>query len=238
MTSSDPLLRIVACAAGYGGIRAIDDFNIDVGRGEIVSLIGSNGAGKSTLLKTVAGLLTPMTGEVVYDGKAINDLPAHRRARAGIGYSPEGRRVFPGLSVAENLEVASPFSGREIRKSLDDIYGIFPALFGKRSSLGWTLSGGQQQMLAIGRALMNRPRLLLLDEPSLGLSPKLTDEVLNRIPDIAAAGTAALIAEQNMAKALNISHRAYVISNGRVVRHGTAAELKEDTSIKDAYLGG
>jgi branched-chain amino acid transport system ATP-binding protein len=233
-----PLLSLTNVSVAYGQVVALDDINISVGQGEIVALVGANGAGKTTLIKAVVGLLRPASGALHFDGQALARIAVHRRPRLGIGYSPEGRRVFPGLTVRENLEVASRDPAQGTADLIDQIYAVFPALAEKDRALGWTLSGGQQQMLAIGRALMVRPKLLLLDEPSLGLSPKLTDEVLFRIPEIVAAGTAALLAEQNMLKALDIAHRAYVLRSGRIVQHGDAAVLKKDPGIRDAFLGG
>lgn len=233
-----PLLKLTNGSVTYGQVLALKGVDLTVEAGEIVALVGSNGAGKTTLIKSVVGLLPLAQGKLQFEGRAFDRIPTHRRVRSGIGYSPEGRRVFPGLTVRENLEVASHESARETRELIDQVYTAFPALKHKEASLGWTLSGGQQQMLAIGRALMMRPKLLLLDEPSLGLSPKLTDEVLYRIPEIVAGGTAALIAEQNMLKALEIAHRAYVLRNGRIVQQGRAIDLKNDPGIRDAFLGG
>jgi branched-chain amino acid transport system ATP-binding protein len=175
---------------------------------------------------------------LLFDGADVRTVTAHLRARLGIGYSPEGRRIFPGLSVRENLEVASFSNAAETRDLIDQMYTIFPALKEKERSLGWTLSGGQQQMLAVCRALMSKPRLLLLDEPSLGLSPKLTDEVLWRIPEIAKAGTAVVLAEQNLTKALEVTDRAYVLRVGSLVLQGVSAELRSNPSVRKTFLGG
>jgi branched-chain amino acid transport system ATP-binding protein len=222
----------------YGQIVALNGLSFNVALGEAVALVGANGAGKTTLIKTIIGLLRPSDGELLFDGHDIRTVKTHRRARLGIGYAPEGRRVFPGLSVRENLEVASFVSGTETRKLIDQMYVIFPGLAKKQNSLGWTLSGGQQQMLAVSRALMSRPRLLLLDEPSLGLSPKLTDEVLWRIPEIAKTGTAVILAEQNLSKALDVTHRAYVLRVGSIVLEGLACEMRSNPSIRSSFLGG
>ena len=234
---TQPLLEIVDLAASYGQIQALRGVSLRVGEGEAVALVGANGAGKSTLMKCVMGMLGGVTGEVRFAGKRITGQAVSRRADIGIGYSPEGRRVFPGLSVHENLLVASRDADGG-RARAQDIYRFFPALREKSQAMGWTLSGGQQQMLAIGRALMLRPRLLLLDEPSLGLSPLLMTEVLNRVKDITAAGTAVLLAEQNVHKALSVSHRAYVIQLGRMIRTSASSELLVAGDLSSAFLGG
>ena len=234
---TQPLLEIVDLAASYGQIQALRGVSLRVGEGEAVALVGANGAGKSTLMKCVMGMLDGVTGEVRFAGKRITGQAVSRRADIGIGYSPEGRRVFPGLSVHENLLVASRDADGG-RARAQDIYRFFPALREKSQAMGWTLSGGQQQMLAIGRALMLRPRLLLLDEPSLGLSPLLMTEVLNRVKDITAAGTAVLLAEQNVHKALSVSHRAYVIQLGRMIRTSASSELLVAGDLSSAFLGG
>ncbi|MEP9355551.1 ABC transporter ATP-binding protein [Xanthobacter sp. KR7-65] len=236
--SGPSLLEISGATVAYGQVTALQGVSLTVGTGEVVALVGSNGAGKTTLMKAVVGLLSLAGGDLRLKGESLARVATHQRARRGVGYSPEGRRVFPGLSVRENLEVASLDGARQTADLIQRVYSIFPALLQKERALGWTLSGGQQQMLAIGRALMLRPTLLLLDEPSLGLSPKLTDEVLQHIPKLVADGTAVLIAEQNMLKALEIADRAYVLRNGRIVQEGPAAALKADPSVRDAFLGG
>jgi branched-chain amino acid transport system ATP-binding protein len=222
----------------YGEITAVTGLSIYVEPGEAVALVGANGAGKTTLIKSIIGLLGLSQGQLLFDGKDVRGVTAHLRARLGIGYSPEGRRVFPGLSVRENLEVASFASGPKTRQLIDQMYEIFPALKQKEAALGWTLSGGQQQMLAVCRALMSQPRLLLLDEPSLGLSPKLTDEVLWRIPEIAKSGTAVILAEQNLTKALEVTSRAYVMRVGSIVLEGLSSELRSNPSVRNSFLGG
>ena len=230
------LLTVENLAAGYGEITALHDIGIEVNAGEAVALVGANGAGKSTLMKCLMGLVRPHAGALRFDGQDLARAGITARAALGIGYSPEGRRIFPGLTVHENLLVASRARDGGRGKSAE-IYRIFPALEEKRNALGWSLSGGQQQMLAIGRALMLAPRLLLLDEPSLGLSPVLTAEVLNRVRTIAASGTAVLLAEQNVHKALTVSSRAYVIRLGRIVAQGPARDLLADAGLKQAFLG-
>ncbi len=230
------LLEIEGLVARYGQIEALRGVALTVGEGEAVALVGANGAGKSTLMKCVMGLLAPAAGTLRVAGQTLNGEPVYARAALGIGYSPEGRRIFPGLTVHENLLVASrERDGGKARA--EEVYGIFPALREKLDALGWALSGGQQQMLAIGRAMMLRPRLLLLDEPSLGLSPILTAEVLNRIGDITASGTAVLLAEQNVHKALSVSHRAYVIQLGRMTRESASRDLLAADDLSSAFLG-
>ena len=210
---------------------------LEVRAGEAVALVGANGAGKTTLMKAVMGFVAPAAGALRYAGRPLVGVSVAARARLGLGYSPEGRRVFPGMSVRENLEVASRADRAATRGRLDDVFALFPALAAKHGALGWQLSGGQQQMLAIGRALMTGPRLLLLDEPSLGLSPILTAEVLGRVRAIVGRGTAVLLAEQNVAKALEVADRAYVLQVGRVVDSGPAAELRQNPRIREAFLG-
>jgi branched-chain amino acid transport system ATP-binding protein len=224
-------------SARYGQITALEAATLEVRAGEAVALIGANGAGKTTLMKAVMGFVAPAAGALRYAGRPLGGVSVAARARLGLGYSPEGRRVFPGMSVRENLEVASRADRAATRGRLDDVFALFPALAAKHGALGWQLSGGQQQMLAIGRALMTGPRLLLLDEPSLGLSPILTAEVLGRVRAIVGRGTAVLLAEQNVAKALEVADRAYVLQVGRVVDSGPAAELRQNPRIRDAFLG-
>jgi branched-chain amino acid transport system ATP-binding protein len=233
-----PLLRLSGLRVAYGAIPALRGVDLVVGAGEAVALLGANGAGKSTLIRAVMGFLRPARGEIVFAGESLAGLPIERRARLGLGLCPEGRRVFPGMTVDENLEVASAEGAAARRRRIDAVYAVFPQLADKRRALGWTLSGGQQQMLAIGRALMGAPRLLLLDEPSLGLSPRLTSEVLTRVRDIVRAGTAVLLAEQNVAKALAVSDRAYLLQVGVVVGEGPAATLATSDAVRRAFLGG
>lgn len=234
--SAPPLLEVREVSARYGLIEALHGFSLTVGAGEAVALIGANGAGKSTLMKCIMGFLPCAAGSIDFAGKRLSGQSVQARPILGIGYSPEGRRVFPGLTVDENLLVAS--SDRDGgRARASEIYRIFPALEEKSSSMGWSLSGGQQQMLAIGRALMLRPKLLLLDEPSLGLSPILTNEVLDRVRDITQGGTSVLLAEQNVHKALAVSDRAYVIKLGRLVRSADSASLLAEGGLASAFLG-
>lgn len=235
---SADLLFIEGLTVSYGQVVALRDVDLAVGQGEAVALVGANGAGKSTLLKSIIGLLSPRSGTIMFAGKPIHRLPPYRRARLHLGYCPEGREIFPNMTVRENLEVACWSLGPERKRKLESTYAIFPQLAEKDSIAGWQLSGGQQQMLAIGRALMGDPELLLLDEPSLGLSPLLVSEMFKTIARIVQQGTAVLLAEQNASKALQICHRAYVLNLGAVVLSGSAAELRESQDVKNAYLGG
>jgi branched-chain amino acid transport system ATP-binding protein len=233
-----PLLSVEALEVRYGAVAALRGATIAVAANEAVALLGANGAGKSTLMKAVIGLLRPSGGRILFDGRPIEALRADRRARLGIGYCPEGRRTFPGLTVRENLAVACWGNARLRAQRTDAMFALFPALAERQGTLAWQLSGGQQQMLAIGRSLMDAPRLLLLDEPSLGLSPLLTDAVLGRIPAIVAGGTAVLLAEQNAAKALQICTRAVVLKLGQVAAEGPAADLAASDDVRAAFLGG
>jgi branched-chain amino acid transport system ATP-binding protein len=232
------LLTIEGLTARYGQITALADVSLRVEAGEAVALLGSNGAGKSTLMKTIMGLVAPVAGRLCFADQDLAAVTTADRARLGLGYSPEGRRVFPGMTVRENLEVACLASHAICADRLADVFDLFPALAERPATLGWQLSGGQQQMLAIGRALMTGPRLLLLDEPSLGLSPILTNDVLERVKRIKSRGTAVLIAEQNVAKALAVTDRAYVLQVGRVRTEGAARALASDPAIREAFLGG
>jgi branched-chain amino acid transport system ATP-binding protein len=231
------LLAVDGLEVRYGGLVAVQRIGFDVAPGEAVALLGANGAGKSTVMKAVIGLLRPQAGRIAFDGIPIAALRTDRRARLGIGYCPEGRRVFPGLTVRENLAVASWENAAARERRMDEMFAAFPMLAERQRSLAWQLSGGQQQMLAIGRSLMNRPRLLLLDEPSLGLSPKLVDAVFGRIAGIVASGTSVLLAEQNAARALEVCARAVVLQLGRVTRAGRSAELAASDAIRAAFLG-
>lgn len=239
MTAPDPaaLLRISGLTVQYGPVVALRDVALHVSAGESVALIGANGAGKSTLFKAIIGLVHVREGAILWQGQPLGVLPPQRRVRLGLGYSPEGRRVFPGLTVRENLEVAA-LCGRAERDALvARAFDLFPALAAKQAALGWQLSGGQQQMLAIARALMSRPRLLLLDEPSLGLSPKLADQVLQAVGDIVRDGTSVLLAEQNVSRSLHWCDRAYVLEVGRVALSGAASVLRDSEAVRRAYLG-
>jgi branched-chain amino acid transport system ATP-binding protein len=231
------LLNIDALSVAYGQVSALRDVSISINAGEAVALVGANGAGKSTLFKSIVGFLRPRSGRLHFLGKDMAGVSPERRARLGLGYAPEGRRVFPGMTVRENLEVAVFASKGEREQRLQRAFALFPQLAERHAQLAWQLSGGQQQMLAIGRALMGRPRLLLLDEPSLGLSPKLADEVLAAVRVIIQDGTAVLLAEQNVRKALTYCERAYVLEIGKVVLSGATSALRDTEEIRRAYLG-
>jgi branched-chain amino acid transport system ATP-binding protein len=231
------LLEVDSLSVCYGPVSALTGATLSIESGEAVALVGANGAGKSTLFKSIVGLLRPKSGAMRFLGHDLAGLRTARRVRLGLGYAPEGRRVFPGLSVRENLEVAVFAGKKERERRLARAFELFPQLAVRQDALGWQLSGGQQQMLAISRALMGEPRLLLLDEPSLGLSPKLVDEVLGGIRGIVKDGTSVLLAEQNVAKALTCCDRAYVLEVGKIVLSGAAAALRDTDAVRKAFLG-
>jgi branched-chain amino acid transport system ATP-binding protein len=232
------VLEVSSLRAGYGAIEVLRGVDLSVGAGEIVALLGSNGAGKSTLNNNVSGLYRPFGGTIEFDGQAIAGAPSMRIVEAGLVQVPEGRRVFPNLSVRENLELGSYRRGRAARtKNLERVLTIFPRLNERMTQLAGTLSGGEQQMLAIGRGLMGEPRLLILDEPSLGLSPLLVEEMFALIGRLNRDGLAILLVEQNVVQSLAIAHRAYVLENGRIALSGAAAELAEHPELRKSYLG-
>jgi branched-chain amino acid transport system ATP-binding protein len=224
----------------YGEVRALRGISFRVEEGEVVTLLGGNGAGKSTTLRTISGLERPTTGTVTFEGKRLNGLSAEKIARLGVVHVPEGRQVFPGLSVLDNLRLG-PSNGRlpkgQVATQLEEVFGLFPRLHDLRAKLGWTLSGGEQQMLAIGRGLMARPRLLMLDEPSLGLAPLVVREVFAIIRQVHAAGVTVLLVEQNAYQALKVADRGYVFETGRLVVEGRAGDLLSDDAMRSAYLG-
>ena len=223
----------------YGAIHAIKDITFEVNDGEIVTLIGANGAGKSTTLQTISGLLHSKTGSISFLGKNIMGVPPHKVVSHGLAHVPEGRRVFLQMSVEENLEMGAYTRPKgEIAASLADVYERFPRLKERRRQVAGTLSGGEQQMLAMGRALMSKPRLLMLDEPSMGLAPILVEQIFDILRELNAAGTTILLVEQNAQMALSIAHRGYVLETGKIVATGTGQQLLEDESVKKAYLGG
>lgn len=233
------LLTVDGISVSYGGVRALRKVSFAVGEGEIVTLIGANGAGKSTALRAISGVVRPDAGRIVHDGKSIFGVPPHRIARQGIAHVPEGRGVFANMSVRENLEMGAytRSSRREIEESFERVYRLFPRLAERSDQLAGTLSGGEQQMLAIGRGLVQRPDLLLLDEPSMGLSPLLVGEIFRMIAGINKAGTTILLVEQNASMALSIADRAYVLETGEIALEGKASELMEDPKVRAAYLG-
>jgi branched-chain amino acid transport system ATP-binding protein len=233
------LLELEDIHVHYGAIAAIKGISATVAEGEIVSLLGANGAGKTTTLKTISGIRPLTSGRISFEGQDLAAVPAHRRVQMGICQAPEGRGIFPGMSVVENLEMgAYARRGTQLKDDFDRVFELFPRLEERRHQAGGTLSGGEQQMLAIGRALMARPKLLLLDEPSLGLAPRLVAQIFSNITEINAQGTTILLVEQNAAQALQRADRAYVLETGRVVRTDQADVLLNDDSVKAAYLGG
>ncbi|MEA4835921.1 MAG: ABC transporter ATP-binding protein [Anaeromusa sp.] len=224
----------------YGAIHALKGISLEVKEGEIVTLIGANGAGKSTTLRTISGLLKPKEGSIKFEGKDIGGMAAQNVVKLGISQVPEGRRIFANMTVMENLELGAFIRSDKagIAQDLDMVFGRFPRLAERRSQLAGTLSGGEQQMLAMGRALMSRPRMMLLDEPSMGLAPLLIREIFNIIVDINSTGTTVLLVEQNANMALSIAHRAYVMETGRITLSGDAKELAASEDVRKAYLGG
>jgi branched-chain amino acid transport system ATP-binding protein len=233
---STPLLAIEGLGVAARGAAALDGISLAVGAGEVVALLGANGAGKSTLLKAIMGLL-PSRGAIALEGAEINGLSPARRARRGLGYVPEGRRLFAGMSVRDTLLVGTRRAGRRAAERLREVLDVFPDLRSRLGTPAWQLSGGQQQMLAIGRALMGSPRVLLLDEPSLGLAPLLVDELLTRTRALAAEGVGVLLAEQSVARALGVASRVYALAQGRIVAQGSAAELRRSPVLERAFLG-
>lgn len=234
------MLKVDNINVYYGGIHALKGISLEVNEGQIVTLIGANGAGKSTTLRTISGLLKPKTGQILFEGKSITGIPAHNIVSMGISQVPEGRRVFANMSVLENLELGAYLrnDSKAIEADMNQVFERFPRLAERRSQLAGTLSGGEQQMLAMGRALMSRPRLLLLDEPSMGLAPLLVKEIFSIIKDINAGGTTILLVEQNAHMALSIANTAYVLETGRITLSGPAQELSQSEAIRKAYLGG
>jgi len=233
------MLELKNVSSGYGAIEALKSINLRIDKGEIVTLIGANGAGKSTTLRNITGLVSARPGEITFEGAPLNGLPTHRIVALGISMVPEGRAIFANLSVAENLEMGAYLQSdkAQIASELERVYTLFPRLKERRKQLGGTLSGGEQQMLAIGRALMARPRLLLLDEPSLGLAPLLVHTIFEAIDEINKKGTTILLVEQNANAALKHSHRGYVLETGSIVMEGRSEQLAADPRVKAAYLG-
>ena len=233
------MLEVKDLHVHYGVIEAIKGIDFEVNKGEVIALIGANGAGKTTILHTVTGLIQPTKGTITFEGKDITKTPGYKIVSLGMAHVPEGRRVFAQLSVLENLKLGAYTrkDKTEIEESLKRVYKSFPRLEERKNQLAGTLSGGEQQMLAMGRALMSKPRIVLMDEPSMGLSPIFVEEIFNIIKEISAEGTTVLLVEQNAKKALSIADRAYVLETGKIVLEGNAKDLLNDESIKKAYLG-
>lgn len=235
-----PLLAIRGLVTAYGQVEALKGIDLTVDQGEIVALIGANGAGKSTALRTISGITPARSGSILFDGEELRGRAAHRIVAAGVSHAPEGRRIFGTLTVAENLAMGAYSLGSDragIAENQERVFQLFPRLAERRDQLGGTLSGGEQQMLCIGRALMARPRLLLLDEPSLGLAPLLVKTIFETIGEINARGVTVLLVEQNARAALKLARRAYVLETGRIALYGPAAELLADERVRSAYLG-
>lgn len=233
------MLEVKDLEVYYGMIQAIKGISFEVNEGEVIALIGANGAGKTTTLHTLTGLLSPKKGSIIFEGKDITKVPAHKIVGLGVAHVPEGRRVFAQFSVLQNLKMGAYTrkDKNEIEESLAMVYKRFPRLEERKNQLAGTLSGGEQQMLAMGRALMSKPRIILMDEPSMGLSPILVNEIFDIIQSVSASGTTVLLVEQNAKKALSIADRAYVLETGKIVKTGKASELLDDDSIRKAYLG-
>jgi len=234
-----PLLRIENLDLYYGDAQALSDVSVEVEKGEIVAIVGANGAGKTSLIRAIAGIERPSSGSITFSGRIIRGLDSHAICDLGVGQVAEGRQIFPTLSVLENLEVGAmlPRARSGAKRALDDVFAMFPRLAERRSQPAGTLSGGEQQMLAIGRCLMGAPELIMFDEPSLGLSPLLAREVLNAIRVLNERGITALLVEQNVALSLKLSRRAYVLENGRIVMSGSGEALLRDDRVRQAYLG-
>ncbi|MHB0869875.1 MAG: ABC transporter ATP-binding protein [Chloroflexota bacterium] len=233
------MLEISDINAGYGDVQVLYDLSFTVGQGEIVALLGANGAGKTTTLWAISGLVRPSSGRIRFDGEELLRMPAHRLPELGIAHVPQGRGVFQTLNVLENLQIGaySPRSKADRRRTMGMVFELFPKLYERQKQEARTLSGGEQQMLAIGRALMLKPRLLMLDEPSLGLAPVVVEMVFKKIEEIGRTGVAILLVEQNLAQALSVAHRGYVLETGRITVQGSSAELQNNPYVKEAYLG-
>jgi branched-chain amino acid transport system ATP-binding protein len=233
------MLSVTSLVTNYGSIKALKGIDLEVPEGSIVSLIGANGAGKTTAMKSLAGIVKPQDGKITFQGKAIQGWPSHKIVSLGMSLVPEGRQILARMTVLENLEMgAYQRKDHEITKDLEKVFSRFPILSERRNQAGGTLSGGQQQMLAISRALMARPKLLLLDEPSMGLAPLVVAEIFRVIQEINQEGTTVLLVEQNVRQALKIAHYAYVLETGKIVLHGPAQEVAQNPRVMEAYLGG
>jgi branched-chain amino acid transport system ATP-binding protein len=237
-----PLLELKNISSAYGSVEALRGVSLHVDKGEIVTLLGANGAGKSTTLRTISGLIRPTTGEIWFEGQRIDTASPEHIVRMGISHVPEGRRIFPGLTVKENIMLGSTARGRLTKQAMADgveeMFGIFPDIKRFADALGWTLSGGQQQMLAVARGLMAKPKLLLLDEPSLGLAPVIVQQLFATIRRIHELGTTILLVEQNAHMALSVAARGYVLETGNMTVEGTTAQLLDNEAVRAAYLGG
>lgn len=231
------MLKLQSVHTSYGPIMALKGIDIEILAGELVSLIGSNGSGKTTTLMTISGILKPASGDILFEGRSIKHLPPHEIVKMGICHVPEGRRIFQGLTVSENLEIGAFLNKQDYQRNLEMAFELFPLLKDRRSQIGGTLSGGEQQMLAIARALMSKPRLLLLDEPSLGLAPIMVSKIFRTIKEINLEGVTVLLVEQNAKAALRLAMRGYVLENGKVTLQGGGEELLQNEDVKKAYLG-
>lgn len=225
--------------AGYGQVQIVRDVSMNIDNNEIVALIGANGAGKSTIIKTISGMLPVSSGSIIFEGKRIENMPAHKIITNGIALVPEGRRLFPYMTVQENLELGAYVENNreKVQENMEWVFGLFPILQERRAQLAGTFSGGEQQMLTIGRALMSKPKFLMMDEPSLGLSPMIVDEVFKTVEVLQNEGVTILLVEQNVRKSLEIVNRGYVLEHGRIVLSGESTGLLEDENVKKAYLG-
>ena len=240
LNNDAPLLKISGLVSAYGLIKALKGISLEVRQGELVSLLGSNGAGKTTLLKSIINMVKIEEGSIVYNGKELVKRKSHEIIPLGISIVPEGRKIFSSATVSENLEIGTFFRPKDRaldRRLLDWVYELFPILYERRSQMGGTLSGGEQQMLAVGRAMMSNPKLLLMDEPSMGLAPKLVDQVFKAIRTVKETGVTILLVEQNARMALRVSDRAYVLSTGTITEEGTARSLRQENALIQAYLG-
>jgi branched-chain amino acid transport system ATP-binding protein len=236
---ADVVLKVQEIQCGYDGVPVIHDVSLEIGEGEIVAMVGANGAGKTTMMRTIAGLMNPYRGSISFEGRDISRMEAHDTIKLGISYVPEGRRLFPKLTIMENLELGAFISKdrKAIDERLERVFGLFPKLHDRRNQVAETLSGGEQQMVAIARGLMSNPRLLLLDELSLGLMPSLVEKVMEAVVAINRSGVTVLLVEQMVQEALEIAHRGYVIQTGRIVQQGTARELLDSPEVRKAYMG-
>lgn len=232
------MLKVTGLKVSYGGIEALRGISFDVAQGEIVTLIGANGAGKSTILKTISGLLHSKTGDILFDGQSIHKTAPHQIVKKGLAHVPEGRRIFLNMTVRENLEMGGFTTSADLREEMQAVYDKFPRLYERRKQIAGTLSGGEQQMLAMGRALMIHPKMIMLDEPSMGLAPLLVEQIFNIIKELHEAGSTILLVEQNAQMALSVATRGYVLESGRIALSDTAENLLQNNAVQQAYLGG